>query len=66
MALYWDFARWSPTAEKAATWLESLRVGGNKPPSVTLAITGQASVKLREEMGKHGVTLLDLQDRGPL
>jgi hypothetical protein len=66
LALYWDFARWSPTAERCAAWLPSLRVGGEKPPSLTLAITGQASAKLCQEMEKHGIKVLDLQDRGPL
>lgn len=66
LALHWDYARWSPTAEKCAKWLQSLRVGGKKPPSITLAITGQASAKLRQELDSRGIAVLDLQNRGPL
>jgi hypothetical protein len=66
LALQWDYAQWSPTADKCVRWLQSLRVGGKNPPSVTLAISGQASSILRQEMEKLGFKLLDLQDRGPL
>jgi hypothetical protein len=66
LALQWDYAQWSPTAEKCIKWLQTLRVGGKNPPSVTLAISGQASATLRQEMEKLGFKLLDLQDRGPL
>jgi hypothetical protein len=66
LALQWDYAQWSPTAEKCVKWLQRLRVDGKNPPSVTLAITGQASPSLCQEMEKRGFKVLDLQDRGPL
>ncbi len=66
LALQWDYAQWSPTAEKCVKWLQSLRVGGKNPPSVTLAVSGQATATLRQQMEKYGFKLLDLQDRGPL
>lgn len=66
LALHWDYARWSPTADKCATWLQTLQVDGRKPPSVTLAISGAASPRCRQEMEKRGFRVLDRLDRGPL
>jgi hypothetical protein len=66
LALHWDYARWSPTADKCAMWLQSLQVDGKKPASLTLAISGLASPQCRSEMEKRGVRLLDRQMKGPL
>lgn len=66
LALHWDYAQWSTTAEKCATWLQSLKVNGNKPPAITIAISGVATPRCRQEMEKRGLRLQDRQDRGPL
>ncbi|HSJ01199.1 MAG: hypothetical protein ACAI34_19360 [Verrucomicrobium sp.] len=66
LALHWDYASWTPTADKCAKWLQSLQVNGKKPTSITIAITGAASPRLRLEMEQRGFRVLDRQDRGPL
>jgi hypothetical protein len=66
VALQWDYACWSTSAEKLVTWLQTLQVDGNKPPSITLAITGQATARLRQELEQRGFRLFDRQIKGPL
>ncbi len=66
LALHWDYAGWTPTADKCANWLQALTVDGKKPGKVTIAITGAASPRFRQEMEKRGFQLLDRQDKGPL
>jgi hypothetical protein len=66
VALQWDYACWSTSAEKLVTWLQTLQVDGNKPTSITIAITGQASPRLRQELEQRGFRLFDRQIKGPL
>lgn len=66
LAVHWDYASWTPLADKCAKWLQTVQVNGKKPPTVTIAITGAASARLRQEMERRGFRLLDRQNRGPL
>jgi hypothetical protein len=66
VALQWDYACWSTSAEKLVTWLQALAVDGKKPPAITLAITGQATARLRQELEQRGLRLVDRQIKGPL
>ncbi len=66
LALHWDYASWTPTAEKCAQWLQTITPNGQKPPTVTIAITGAASPRCRQEMESRGIRLLDRLSRGAL
>lgn len=66
LALHWDYASWTPLADKCAKWLQTVQVNGKKPPTITIAITGAASPRLRKEMEQRGFRLLDRLNRGPL
>jgi hypothetical protein len=66
LAIHWDYARWSPTAERFGNWLQSLKLDGKKPASVTLAISGLASPQCRREMEQRGFKALDRLIKGPL
>jgi hypothetical protein len=65
-AVHWDYASWTELADKCVQWLQTLQVNGKKPPVITIAITGVASPRCRQEMEKRGIRLLDRQNRGPL
>lgn len=66
LALHWDYASWTPLANKCAIWLQSIRINGKKPPTVTIAITGAVSPRCRQEMEKRGIRMLDRQQKGPM
>jgi len=66
LALHWDYARWSRTADECASWLQTLQVDGQKPKALTLAITGVVSARCRQELEQRGFRVLDRLDRGPL
>jgi hypothetical protein len=66
LALHWDYASWTDMADKASQWLQSMQVNGKKPTTITIAITGVASPRCRQEFEKRGFRLLDRQNRGPL
>jgi hypothetical protein len=66
LAVHWDYASWTELADKCAQWLQTVQVNGKKPPAITIAITGIASPRCRQEMEKRGFRLLDRQNRGPM
>jgi hypothetical protein len=66
VAVHWDYACWTELADKCAQWLQTVQVNGKKPPAITIAITGVASPRCRQEMEKRGFRLLDRQNRGPM
>ncbi|RBP35359.1 hypothetical protein DES53_12226 [Roseimicrobium gellanilyticum] len=66
LALHWDYASWTDMSDKAAQWLQTLQVNGKKPTTITIAITGVASPRCRQELEKRGFRLLDRQNKGPM
>jgi uroporphyrinogen-III synthase len=66
VALQWDYAVWTPTAAGFAEKLQRLggESGAHKP--VLVALSGQASPRLQEELQSRGFTLRDRLNPGPL
>ena len=66
VALQWDYAAWTPTAAAFAEKLQRLggETGAHKP--VFVALSGQASPRLQEELHSRGFTLRDRLNPGPL
>lgn len=66
LALHWDYASWTPLADRCTRWLQTIQINGKQPPTITIAITGAASPRCRQEMEKRRIRLLDRQNKGPL
>ena len=65
LALQWDYAAWTPGAAAVSEEIQKLAGhSGNK--GVFIALSGMASPRLKEELGKRGYTLHDRVSPGPL
>jgi hypothetical protein len=65
VALQWDYAAWTPGAAQAVTQIEDLsHHSGNK--GVIVALSGDASPRLKQELQKRGWTVHDRVVVGPL
>lgn len=65
LALQWDYAAWTPAAATITTEIEELaKEVGNK--GVLIALSGQASPRLKQELSNRGFTVHDRISPGPL
>lgn len=66
LALHWDYARWTPQAERLSGALQGMQLAGGKPPGISVALTGAATPRLKQEVEAAGIRLYDRLDKGPL
>lgn len=64
VALHWDYACWTPLAERFAGAVQKLAGGGGKPGLV--ALSGVASPRLRKELESRGFQVEEKLLPGPL
>jgi hypothetical protein len=66
VALQWDYAAWTSGAAQFTSSVQKLAAqsGGNK--NILVALSGQVSPRLREELEKRGITVQDRLAPGPL
>ena len=65
-ALQWDYAAWTP---RAAAFTDELNRMANEPgrnKHVLVAVSGQTSPRLQQELQSRGITLQDRLNPGPL
>ena len=63
VALQWDYAAWTPTAERFA---HTLQIQGKTGSSYLVAISGVVSPRLRQELAAHHFRVEDRLSPGPL
>jgi len=66
VALQWDYAAWTP---KAGEFIDNLQKLANEPgynKHVLVAISGQMSPRLKQELQSRGITVQDRMNPGPL
>ena len=66
VALQWDYAAWTPTAAAFAEKVQRSGDEGGTHKPVLVALSGQASPRLQEELHSRGFTLRDRLSPGPL
>lgn len=66
VALHWDYAAWTPLAERFADALQAIRPDGNPPRGLVVALTGMVSPRLRQELEARGFQVSDRLIKGPL
>ena len=66
MALEWDYAAWTSGAAQFTTDVQKLAAQGGLNKKVVVALSGQVSPRLREELEKRGVTVQDRLVPGPM
>src|SRR5438874_13421544 len=66
VALQWDYAGWTPTAAAFAEKVQRPGGEGGAHKPVLVALSGQASPRLQEELHSRGFTLRDRLSPGPL
>ncbi len=66
VALQWDYAAWTATAAAFAEKVQRLGGEGSAHKPVLVALSGQASPRLQEELHSRGFTLRDRLNPGPL
>jgi hypothetical protein len=65
VSLQWDYAAWTPRAAYFASQIQELaHQSGNK--GVLIALSGEASPRLQEELRNRGFTIQDHASPGPL
>jgi hypothetical protein len=65
LALQWDYAAWTSAAATFASQIQELaRESGNK--GVLIALSGDASPRLKQELQNRGFTVRDRLSSGPL
>jgi hypothetical protein len=66
VALQWDYAAWTPTAAAFAAKVQRPGGEGGADKPTLVALSGQASPRLQEELHSRGFTLRDHLNPGPL
>jgi hypothetical protein len=66
VALQWDYAAWTAGAAGFANDVQKLAAKADKNKSAHVALSGQVSPRLREELEKRGFTVQDRLAPGPL
>ncbi len=66
LALCWDYAQWTPAAERLARHLQEFGEKTFEQPKVLVAISGVASPKVHEELAARQIELADRLAPGPL
>lgn len=66
VALQWDYAAWTPAAAQFTSDVQQLATQSGENKKILVALSGQVSPRLREELEKRGITVHDLLVPGPL
>ena len=66
VALQWDYAAWTPGAAFFAGEVQKLADQSGQKKSVLIALSGDTSPRLRDELQKRGFTVRDHLSPGPL
>jgi hypothetical protein len=66
VALQWDYAAWTSGAAAFTGEVQKLAAQSGKNEGVLVALSGQVSPRLREELTKRGFTVKDRLIPGPL
>jgi hypothetical protein len=66
VALEWDYAAWTSGAAQFVTDVQKLAAQSGPNKKIAVALSGQASPRLREELEKRGLTVQDRLVLGPL
>jgi hypothetical protein len=66
VALQWDYAAWTSGAAGFTNDVQKLAAQSGKTPNVFVALSGQVSPRLRQELETRGFTVHDRLVPGPL
>lgn len=66
VALQWDYAAWTPNAAAFADNVQRLASESGEHKQVLVALSGQASPRLQQELHNLGFTVRDRMNPGPL
>ncbi len=66
VALQWDYAAWTAGAAQFTSDVQKLAAQSGENKNILVALSGQVSPRLREELEKRGITLQDRLVPGPL
>ena len=66
VALQWDYAAWTSGAAEFTNEVQKLAAQSGKNPNVLVALSGQVSPRLRQELESRGFTVHDRLAPGPL
>lgn len=66
VALQWDYAAWTPGAAQFTRDVQKLAAQSGENKSILVALSGQVSPRLREELEKRGIAVQDRLTPGPL
>jgi hypothetical protein len=66
VALQWDYAAWTSGAASFTDEVQKLAGKSGQSPQVSVALSGEVSPRLREELEKRGMTVQDRLVPGPL
>jgi hypothetical protein len=66
VALQWDYAAWTPSAAAFTGDVQKLAAQPGKNSNVLVALSGQVSPRLRQELESRGFTVQDRLVPGPL
>jgi hypothetical protein len=66
VALQWDYAAWTSGAAQFTNDVQKLAAPSGQNKKIVVALSGQVSPRLREELEKRGMTVLDRLVPGPL
>ena len=65
-ALQWDYAAWTPGASQFTSDVQKFAAQSGENKSILVALSGQVSPRLREELEKRSITVQDRLVPGPL
>jgi hypothetical protein len=66
VALQWDYAAWTAGAAQFTSDVQKLAAHSGENKNILVALSGQVSPRLREELEKRGITVQDRLVAGPL
>ena len=66
VALQWDYAAWTAGAASFTDDMQKLAAKSGQNVHMFVGLSGEISPRLREELGKRGVTVQDRLVPGPL
>ncbi len=66
VALQWDYAAWTAGAAQFTSDVQKLAAQSGENENIFVALSGQVSPRLREELEKRGITVQDRLVPGPL
>ena len=66
VALQWDYAAWTSGAASFTNDVQKLPAQSGQTKKIVVALSGQVSPRLREELEKRGMTVQDRLVPGPL